>query len=314
MPARRRRMRWESQLVLLSLAGGLPALVLATVFLARLEMDPSLRGLALTTLWLAWLVCAGLAVERAVRPMQTLSNMVAAIREGDTSIRARGADPGGALGLALWEVNALTESVGRQRLGAIAATALLRRVMDSVDVAVFGFDPERRLRLVNGEGEQLLGRPSERLLGLEAQWLGLGSCLEGETPRLVDLRLAGASGRWELRRGRYVQDGRPHELVFLSDLSRALREEEREAWQRLIRVLSHEINNSLAPIQSIAGSLRSLLERRSQAAPGTGAASVTSGPPVTSTGTRVSSRATRRTNAPASTMPSVGLGSRASRA
>ena len=254
-------MRWESQLVLLALAGGLPALILATVFLGRVAMDPSLRGLALTLLWLTWLVCAGVVVERAVRRMQTLSNMVAAIREGDTSIRARGADPGGALGLALWEVNALTESVGRQRLGAIAATALLRRVMDSVDVAVFGFDPERRLRLVNGEGEQLLGRPSERLLGLEAQWLGLGSCLEGETPRLEDLRLAGASGRWELRRGRYVQDGRPHELVFLSDLSRALRAEEREAWQRLIRVLSHEINNSLAPIQSIAGSLRGLLAR-----------------------------------------------------
>jgi signal transduction histidine kinase len=133
--------------------------------------------------------------------------------------------------------------------------------MDSVDVAVFGFDPERRLRLVNGEGERLLGRPSERLLGLEAQWLGLGSCLDGETPRLADLKLAGASGRWELRRGQYVQDGRPHELVFLSDVSRALRAEEREAWQRLIRVLSHEINNSLAPIQSIAGSLRNLSQR-----------------------------------------------------
>jgi len=259
-------MRWESQLVLLTLAGGLPALVLATLYLAHAVADPSLRGLIVAAMWLAWLVCAGVAVERAVRPMQTLSNMVAAIREGDTSIRARGADPEGALGLALWEVNALTESVRRQRLGAIAATALLRRVMDSVDVAVFGFDPERRLRLVNGEGERLLGKPSERLLGLEAQWLGLGACLEGDTPRLADLRLAGATGRWELRRGQYIQDGRPHELVFLSDVSRALREEERQAWQRLIRVLSHEINNSLAPIQSIAGSLRTLLGREEGAA------------------------------------------------
>jgi nitrogen fixation/metabolism regulation signal transduction histidine kinase len=268
MPKRRRRMRWETQIVLLTLAGGLPASILATLYLAHAVADPSLRGLILTALWLSWLICAGVAVERAVRPMQTLSNMVAAIREGDTSIRARGADPEGALGLALWEVNSLTEAVRRQRLGAIAATVLLRRVMDSVDVAVFGFDSERRLRLVNGEGERLLGRPSERLLGLEAQWLGLGTCLEGETPRLVDLRLAGASGRWELRRGQYIQDGRPQELVFLSDLSRALREEEREAWQRLIRVLSHEINNSLAPIQSIAGSLRSILERGgSSAAP-----------------------------------------------
>ena len=266
MPTRRRGMRWESQLVLLTLAGGLPALVLATLYLAHAVADPSLRGLIVAAMWLAWLVCAGVAVERAVRPMQTLSNMVAAIREGDTSIRARGADPEGALGLALWEVNALTESVRRQRLGAIAATALLRRVMDSVDVAVFGFDPERRLRLVNGEGERLLGKPSERLLGLEAQWLGLGACLEGETPRLADLRLAGATGRWELRRGQYIQDGRPHELVFLSDVSRALREEERQAWQRLIRVLSHEINNSLAPIQSIAGSLRTLLGREEGAA------------------------------------------------
>src|SRR5262245_46856068 len=138
MAQRRRRMRWERQLALVALAGGLPGLVLATVWLARIDMDTSLRGLALVMLWLVWPVCAGIAVERAVRPMQTLSNMVAAIREGDTTIRARGADPDGALGLALWEVNALTDAVRRQRLGAIAATGLLQRVMDSVDVAVFG--------------------------------------------------------------------------------------------------------------------------------------------------------------------------------
>ena len=254
-------MRWETRLLLLALGGGLPSVIVASVLLGRAMSDPSLRAIVLVALWLVWLVLAAIVVERAVRPMQTLSNMVGAIREGDTSLRARGADPEGALGLALWEVNALSESVRRQRLGAIAATAVLQRVMDSVDVAVFGFDPERRLRLVNGEGERLLGRPAERLLGLEAAWLGLGAGLEGETPRLVDLKLSGASGRWELRRGQYVQDGRPHELVFLSDLSRALREEEREAWLRLIRVLSHEINNSLAPIQSIAGSLRTRVAR-----------------------------------------------------
>ncbi len=267
MPATRRRaLRWETKLLWLALAGGLPALVLASVFLWRSPLDPSLRMLVLTALWLTWLACAGLVVERAVRPMQTLANMMAAIREGDTSIRARGADPEGALGLALWEVNALTETVRRQRFGAIAATALLQRVMDSVDVAVFGFDAQHRLRLVNGEGERLLGRPAERVLGLEAAWLGLGAALEGDTPRLAELRLAGAAGRWELRRGRYIHDGKPHELVLLSDLSRALREEERQAWLRLIRVLSHEINNSLAPIQSIAGSLRTLLERSPDAA------------------------------------------------
>jgi len=265
---RRRALRWESRLLLVVLAGGLPGVVVASVAIRRSTMDPALELIVLLMLWGVWLACAGLAVERSVRPMQTLANMMAAIREGDTSIRARGADPESALGLALFEVNALTESVAKHRLGVIAATALLQRVMDSVDVAVFGFDPERRLRLVNGEGERLLGRPAERSLGLEAAWLGLGVTLEGDTPRLVELRLPGSGGRWELRRGSYVQDGRSHELVFLSDLTRTLREEEREAWLRLIRVLSHEINNSLAPIQSIAASLRTRLGR---AAPSVGA-------------------------------------------
>src|SRR5262245_54002437 len=143
MPGRRRRMRWETRLLLMTLGGGLPSVVVATLVLGRAMQDPSLRALVLVSLWLAWLILAGIVVERAVRPMQTLSNMVGAIREGDTSLRARGADPEGALGLAFFEVNALAESVRRQRLGAIAATVLLQRVMDSVDVAVFGFDPER---------------------------------------------------------------------------------------------------------------------------------------------------------------------------
>ena len=260
-PTRRRGPRWESQLLLLALGVGAPAVAVSGLLLWRTTLDPAMKVLIVVALALGCLVCAGLVVERAVRPMQTLANMMAAIREGDTSIRARGADPEGALGLALWEINALTESVRRQRLGAIGATALLQRVMDSVDVAVFGFDHDRRLRLVNGEGERLLGRPAERALGLEAAWLGLGETLAGDSPRLVELRLAGVTGRWELRRGGYVMEGRPHELVLLSDLSRTLREEERQAWLRLIRVLSHEINNSLAPIQSIAGSLRTLLER-----------------------------------------------------
>ncbi len=272
-------------MLLVVLAGGLPALVVASVALSRATLDPALETIAQLFLWGTWLVCASLAVERAVRPMQTLANMMAAIREGDTSIRARGADPESALGLALFEVNALTDSVARQRLGVITATALLQRVMDTVDVAVFGFDRERRLRLVNGEGERLLGRPAERSLGLEAAWLGLGATLEGDTPRLIELRLPGSAGRWELRRGNYVQEGRPHELVFLSDLSRALREEEREAWLRLIRVLSHEINNSLAPIQSIAASLRTQLGRAAPIAGAShGSAATPEGAGTTSSG------------------------------
>ena len=65
-----------------------------------------------------------------------------------------------------------------------------------------------------------------------------------------------------MRRSAFRESGMPHELLVLSDLSRPLREEERQAWQRLIRVLGHELNNSLAPIKCMAGTLETLLKRQ----------------------------------------------------
>jgi PAS domain S-box-containing protein len=142
------------------------------------------------------------------------------------------------------------------------ATALLRTVMSEIDVAVFAFDEEDRVRLANRAAERLLSQSSERLLGKTAEQVGLADELEGTTPRTMDITFPGGSGRWEVRRGSFRQDGRPHTLLVLADVSKTLREEELQAWQRIVRVLSHEINNSLAPIKSITGSLLSMLERR----------------------------------------------------
>ena len=251
-----RRLSHEARLLLLALGGAVPALLLAFVALARWHADPVLRGTLAGIIVAVWLGCAFAVRGRYARPLQTVSNLIAALREGDTSLRAKAADPNDALGLTLWEINALATHLQRGRYEAHEAVSLLRQVLESIDVALFAFDPERRLRLVNRGAETLLDLPSERALGRDAEALGLAGTLLGPTPRLLDLRFPGRAGRWELRRGTFRQAGRPHELVVLSDLSRALREEERLAWQRLIRVVSHEINNSLAPIQSIAGSLR----------------------------------------------------------
>jgi two-component system nitrogen regulation sensor histidine kinase NtrY len=208
-----------------------------------------------------WMISALVLRERVVRPLQTLSNMLAALREGDYSIRARGADREDALGLAFLESNLLGETLRTQRLGAMEATALLRTVMSEIDVAVFAFDEADRVRLVNRAGERLLSQPVERLLGRTAGQVGLSDGLAGPSPRTMDVTFPGGAGRWEVRRGSFRQDGRPHTLLVLADVSKTLREEELQAWQRLVRVLSHEINNSLAPIKSITGSLSSLLDR-----------------------------------------------------
>jgi two-component system nitrogen regulation sensor histidine kinase NtrY len=201
------------------------------------------------------------AREHVVHPLQTMTNLLAALREGDYSIRARGARLDDALGEVLLEINSLGETLRVQRLGAFEATALLRTIMAEIDVAVFTFDPEHRLRLVNRAGEHLLGQTIDKLLGRRAAELGLAVCLEASEDAPLTLTFPGGAGRWGIRRSTFRERGLPHELLVLTDLSRTLREEERRAWQRLVRVLGHEMNNSLAPIKSIAGSLETLLRR-----------------------------------------------------
>jgi nitrogen fixation/metabolism regulation signal transduction histidine kinase len=203
----------------------------------------------------AWLIGAFAVRERVARPLQTLANLLAALREEDYSIRARGASPEDPLGLASLEVNALTETLRSRRLESVEATALLARVIAEIDAAIFAFDAFGRLRLVNAAGERLLGRPAAELLDQSAADLDLAPYLKGDAQRVVEAAFPRQAGRWEVRRSTFRQEGRPHDLLVINDLSSVLREEERQAWQRIVRVLSHEINNSLAPIKSIAESL-----------------------------------------------------------
>jgi PAS domain S-box-containing protein len=177
-------------------------------------------------------------------------------------MRARGIGSSkDSLGLALLEANTLGETLHQQRLGALEATALLRKVMEEIDVAVMAFDDALTLRLVNRGGERLFGKSALSLIGLSIADLGVEDCLEGDAPRLLERAFPGGSGRWEVRTSTFRQGGRPHQLLVLTDLSRLLREEERQSWKRLIRELSHEINNSLAPIRSIADSLQAIVKR-----------------------------------------------------
>ena len=252
---------YERRIHLLALAAGLPGSLVALIVL-WFGSYSSQTAWTLTFVILAgWLGFAVALRNRVVFSLQTLSNLLAAMREEDFSLRGRGARADDAMGEVMIEVNSLSETLRQQRLGALEASALLRRVMEEIDVAAFTFDNSERLKLVNRAGDRLLDRPAERSLGFTAQELGLAVCLEGEPARTIELSFPGGSGRWAMRRSSFRQGGTPHQLVVLTDLRRALREEERLAWQRLIRVLGHELNNSLAPIQSVAQSLETSVQR-----------------------------------------------------
>jgi len=263
-PAIRRgsRLKFEKRVTFLALAAGFPAVCLCAFLLWYDNYSARVQWTADLFLAIFWLSIAFNLKQRIVRPLQTLSNILAAIREGDYSIRGRRAAMGDALGEVMLEVNDLGQTLREQRIGALEANALLRTVMAEIDVAVFAFDGEQRLQLVNRAGERLLAQPSTRLLGRTSGELGLAACFsreEGDGPQTMQMVFPGGFGRWDIRHSTFREGGAQHQLLVLTDLSQTLREEERTAWQRLLRVLGHELNNSLAPIKSVAGSLADLL-------------------------------------------------------
>lgn len=257
--------RWlalhEVRVLLTALASGLPAVITALSLLWFEEHSPKVQWTLTTLIVGCWWGFAVSVRDRVASPLRTLANLLEAMREGDYSIRARGARGGDSLSEVMQQVNAMAATLRAQRLGALEATTLLRKVMEEINVAVFAFDEEQRLRLVNRAGERLLAQPAERLLGLKAEAMGLADCLEGEHVQTRQRAFPGGTGRWGINRASFREGGLPHQLLVVTDLTRPLREEELQAWQRIVRVLGHELNNSLTPIKSIAGSLESMIAR-----------------------------------------------------
>ncbi len=249
----------ETRVLLMALAAGLPGVVLAALLLVFEGRGPRTQVPVDALLVILWLSFSFAARGRVAGPLRTLANLLEALREGDYSIRARVDDPKEPLGEVMQQVNAMAATLRDQRLGALEATALLRKVMEEIEVAVFAFDPQQQLRLVNHAGEKLLAQPAERLLARDATSLGLGEYLAGVPDQTVQRSFPGATGRWGIRRSQFREGGIPHQLVVVTDLTRPLRVEELQAWQRLVRVIGHELNNSLTPIKSIAQSLENLL-------------------------------------------------------
>lgn len=274
-----------SRVLLVALAGGAPAVLLSAFLVTRGEHDAKRVITVLLAALVPWLLGAAWLRAEVLRPLHTAQNLLAALREGDFGLRARRAprrgaappDPPGGLGsgaadddavqLLYAEIDAFADVLRDERLSSREATALLTRVMDEIDDAVLAFDEGARLVLVNPAGERLLGAPRERTMGLPASELALGELLTGETPRRISRDVAGTRRRLLLRTHPFRQGGRPHVLVVLSDVGRVLRDEEREAQRSLVRVLGHEINNSLSPIRSLAQSLHTMVERSAEKDP-----------------------------------------------
>jgi nitrogen fixation/metabolism regulation signal transduction histidine kinase len=219
--------------------------------------------------WLTWGLAAVLLalvtwrLRRSVLgPVQSLANILEAIRYQDYGLRVRG-DRGGVMSELAREINLLAEDLRSRAREEQESRALLEKMMQEIDLPLFAFDSRSRLVIANPAAEQLVGSPLR--VGADAAAIGGESLVADSGPDPVSLALPGGAGRYVVRRRPFRMEGRPHTLLVLAEVSGALQAERQEAWQRLVRVLGHEINNSLAPIKSIAETLRGMVRRENRA-------------------------------------------------
>ncbi len=257
--ARKRKRSTVRRAWLYCLLLALPALLFGGMLMLERGIAPVPAVLAIVSLLLYVALVSAALIDGIVRPLQTLSNVVSSLREGDYSFRARGAGRQDPLGELAAEINALADLLQKQRVRSLEATALLARILEVMHAPLFAFDRDNVLQLVNDAGVQLLGIPHARCFGRTARELGLDHLLGAPDHSIHSF--SSRPTRWMLRKAAFRQDGVPHTLLLLADVSQPLREEEQIAWKRLIRVLGHELSNSLAPIKSIAGSLLARVDR-----------------------------------------------------
>ncbi len=252
-------MRSQTRIYVLVLLAAGAAWLTATIFVVLWDASVSIRLAVLIAITAALLAGASAVRTSYIRPLQSIANVLEALGDGDYSMRGRNINSDDALGEVMTEVNSLSGTLHEQRLEALEAGVLLQKVIADVDIALFAFDGDQRLRLVNRAGAELFEQTRDELRGKSARELGLVDMLIESSGRIVSHEFPSSRGRWEVRRRSMREAGRPLDLLVITDVSRALRDEERQAWRRLVRVMGHEFNSSLTPIKSIAGTLRKLV-------------------------------------------------------
>jgi nitrogen fixation/metabolism regulation signal transduction histidine kinase len=254
-------MATDLRLFLVVLSSAIPV----TLLLVWLLIDSPLPGAvkaAIAVICLLWiLIVSGAARGELLHHVRTLSNLVESIRTQDYSMKGSRARESGELAELYQQINSLTDSLKSSRQSEQELLSILDKVVSQINVAIVVCDSRNRIRLVNQLAAALLKSSSAELLGVSITDTVLAQFLDSTEPRLVDFRFPGAEGRWQITQHHYRHQGQASRMLFIADLRQVLSDEEIAAWQRLIRVIGHEVNNSLTPITSLCQTLTGMLAR-----------------------------------------------------
>lgn len=249
---------FESQLTQLSLLASLPIYLLLIWVMVYADISIYLILLTALLAGLTIVLCHSKLHQKSAYQFRSLSNLLDAMVQGDYSLRARGSNRDVALNELVDSINSLATRLNKQRIASIESQLLLNTVINHIDVAIIALNDENELVLTNPAAKNLLQITDNT--DSDKQLTQLEAVKSGEST-VMTLSFAGNQGKFNVHIEEYRDSGKQQRLVFITDVSTMLRSEERKAWQALVRVISHEINNSLSPIASISQSLKRLLTK-----------------------------------------------------
>lgn len=250
-----RRLYWAAVFAIM------PTLITALVLLWQLTLSFYAKilissFLLITSVGFVWFLHTQLVYQ-----LRNLSNLVEGIRLGDFTLRGKLRKSDDAFSELVNEINYLADELSTHRVASEEAFKLLEKTIAHINVAIFAFDSDQKIKLANQAACQLLSMPYEQLIGCKAQTQGLDQFLHTKRTRLVNHTFPGAIGRWQIRCEGFRDAGVQQQVLFITDLRQVLRDEELTAWKNLMRVVSHEINNSLFPITSLSQTLSNMINR-----------------------------------------------------
>ncbi|AWB68485.1 hypothetical protein C2869_19685 [Saccharobesus litoralis] len=267
---------FDKQLFRLVLLAGVPAYSLLLVCLAFLGWSPAAITLVGLLLGGKILFLAFYCFNKVSFQFRTLSNLLEAITNGDLSMRGRLSgtpkknrgnsenqkpDNQDALAELIFQINTLADTLMAQRLETRESQLLVGKVINNIDIALVAVNESGKVTLANQAFCLLFGGEQEQILNRHVNELQITPLIECDPNQPLDWHFPNKSGRFSIYRDHFIEEGQPHQLLLIKDVKALLRSEENQAWQKLIRVLSHEINNSLAPISSLSASLTAYVDR-----------------------------------------------------
>ena len=236
------KLSFELKLLLLALLASVPSTIGLIVFMLKAGVSVYLTAMIGIILFMVIAWCIATIVGKTSFLFRTLSNLLEAMTNGDYSLRGKKQYTDSALGNLVAQINLLSETLAKQKLEVEQHQLLLAKVIKHIDVAIIAMDEKEQITLANPAAEKLLTQNQS----------------SGQTPDIEALK---QSGKYNIVQDQFIENGKQNRLWFITDVRDLLRAEERKTWQNLIRVLSHEINNSLTPISSLSQTLQRLVNR-----------------------------------------------------